>query len=73
MKYVIVEPTCELLHQWMQAGMNIQKLRMDNAGENKKLESRLKSAAWINPVAIEYTARDTLQQNSPVKLVLMPW
>ena len=34
----------------------------------KKLESRLKSAAWKNPVAIEYTARDTLQQNSPVEV-----
>ena len=47
--------------------MNIHKLHLDNAGENKKLESRLKSAAWKNPVAIEYTTRDTLQFNSPVE------
>ena len=32
----------------------------------KKLASRLQSAAWKIPVEIEYTARDTPQQNSPV-------
>ena len=67
-KDAIVEPTCELLHQWMQNGQKIQKLCMDNAGENKKLELRLKSAAWKNPVVIKYTARDTPQHNSPVEV-----
>ena len=32
----------------------------------KKLELRLKRVAWKSPVVIEYTARDTPQQNSPV-------
>ena len=41
---------------------------MDNAGENKKMESRLKSAAWENPVAVEYTTRDTPQNNFPVEV-----
>ena len=41
---------------------------MDNAGENKKLESRLKSVAWKSPVVIEYATRDTPQQNSPVEV-----
>ena len=41
---------------------------MDNAGENKNLESRLKSAAWKIPVGIEYTARHTPQQNMPVEV-----
>ena len=41
---------------------------MDNAGENKKLELRLKSVAWKNPVVIEPTTRDTPQQNSPVEV-----
>ena len=41
---------------------------MDNAGENKKLASRLQSAAWKYPVVIEYTTSDTLQQNSPVEV-----
>ena len=29
----MVEPTCELLHRWGQAGVLIKKLRMDNAGK----------------------------------------
>ena len=33
----------------------------------QKLASRLQSAAWKNPAKIEDTARDTLQQNSPVE------
>ena len=41
MKDAMLEPTCELLHQWMQNGQKIHKLYMDKAGENKKLESRL--------------------------------
>ena len=41
---------------------------MDNAGENKKLELRFKSVAWKTPVVIEYTARDTPQQNSPAEV-----
>ena len=43
---------------------------MDNVGENKKLELRLKSVAWKNPVVIEYTARDMPQQNYPVEVVV---
>ena len=45
-------------------GIVIKKLRMDNAGENIALEKRLKSESWKNPVEVEYTARDTPQQNS---------
>ena len=57
-----------VMHHWWQAGKIISKLRMDNTGENKKLASRLGSAVWKNPVVIEYTARDTPQQNSPVEV-----
>ena len=63
-KNKMIEPTCELMHWWGQAGILIKKLRMDNAGENIALEKRLKSESWKNPVEIEYTARDTPQQNS---------
>ena len=63
-KNKMIEPTCELMHRWGQAGILIKKLRMDNAGENIALEKRLKSESWKNPVEIEYTARDTPQQNS---------
>ena len=41
---------------------------MDNAGENIALEKGLKSESWKNPVEIEYTARDTPQQNSLVEV-----
>ena len=69
----MVEPTNELLHCWGQAGKIISKLQMDNAGENKKLVMQLQSAPWKNPVAVEYTARDTPQQNSPVKVAFYTW
>ena len=39
----MVEPTVELLNQWQQQGIGISYLRMDNAGENLRLEKRLKS------------------------------
>ena len=60
----MIEPTCKLMHRWGQGCIVIKKLRMDNAGENIALEKRLKSEAWKNPVEVEYTARDTPQQNS---------
>ena len=60
----MIEPTCGLMHRWGQVGIVIKKLRMDNAGENIALEKRLKSESWKNPVEVEYTARDTPQQNS---------
>ena len=63
-KNKLVEPTFKMMHQWGQAGILIKKLRMDNAGGNIALEKRLKSESWKNPVEIEYTARDTPQQNS---------
>ena len=63
-KNKMIEPTCELMHQWGQVGILIKKLRMDNVGENIALEKRLKSESWKIPVEIEYTARDTPQQNS---------
>ena len=62
-KNKMIEPTCKLMHWWGQAGILIQKIRMDNAGENIPLEKRLKSESWKNPVEIKYTARDTLQNS----------
>ena len=63
-KNEMIEPTCELFHQWQEEDKKkIKYLRMDGAGENKKLAKRLRSVDWkINP-SIEYTARDTPQQN----------
>ena len=65
LKNVMAQPTCELLHQGWQKYRQVQ---MDNAGKNKKLVMRLQSRSWKNPVVVEYTARDTPQQKSPVKV-----
>jgi hypothetical protein len=37
---------------------------MDNAGENKLLQQRCQSKDWQFDIVVEYTARDTPQQNS---------
>jgi hypothetical protein len=34
----MVEPTCELLNKWKQNGKIVKFMRMDNAGENRKLQ-----------------------------------
>ena len=60
----MVEPTCEEFYQWKLAGKPVQFVRGDNAGENKKLKERLKSADWKLSVDFEWTARATPQQNS---------
>ena len=44
-------------------GIPVKILRMDNAGENRKLVARLKSKDWKHPVIIKWTARDTPQHN----------
>ena len=69
MKNTMMEPTCALLHHWSNAGKSFSKLQMDNAGENKKLESRSKSAAWKNPVAIAELRSKICQ----LKWTFMPW
>jgi hypothetical protein len=43
-------------------------LRMDNAGENKELAERLTHKDWKLPIIVEWTARDTPQQNSPAEV-----
>ncbi|KAL7577787.1 hypothetical protein ACA910_010543 [Epithemia clementina (nom. ined.)] len=60
----MVEPTCEMLHKWQQSNKNVTHLRMDNAGENKKLKERCESKDWKLNVECKFTARDTPQQNS---------
>ena len=60
----IVEPMCERLQHATGRGAQVKYLRQDNAGENLKIQARCKSADWKLPVEIEYTAKDTPQQNS---------
>ena len=60
----MVEPTCEQLHKWQQSNIGITHLRLDNAGENKLLQTRCASKDWKMNCEFEFTARDTPQQNS---------
>ena len=60
----MAEPTCEVFHKWKQEGNPVGIVRCDNAGENKKLEGRYKSADWKLGIDFEWTARATPQQNS---------
>jgi len=66
-KNKMIEPTAELLHQLHEEGNGSAKLRMDNAGENIKLKQRMESSAWKLPIKVEFTARNTPQQNSPAE------
>ena len=40
----MVEPTCKWVHQMKEKAIEIKIVRLDPAGENVKLEIRLKSA-----------------------------
>ena len=64
----MVEPSCVKFNKWHHHGVGITKLCMDNAGENKILKERLQSSDWKLPINVEFTARDTPQQNSPVEV-----
>ena len=60
----MVEPTLEQWMRWHHAGTKVNRVRMDNAGENKRLEARANSADWKElVVSFEYTPRDTPQHN----------
>ena len=59
----MVEPTCELFHQWKIRDKPVKQLRMDNAGENRILEQRAQSSDWKLGITVEYTGRDTPQHN----------
>jgi hypothetical protein len=55
----MVEPTCELFHKWKETGKNLKIVRLDGAGENKKLQKRCDSKDWKLNLKFEFTARDT--------------
>ena len=67
-KKMMIEPTCEKIQVWKDEGKPVKRIRCDNAGENKKLEERLKSVDWkLGDIKFEYTASYTPQQNSRVE------
>ena len=43
-------------------------LRMNNAGENTLLASKINNQKWKLDIEVEYKARDTPQQNSLVEV-----
>ena len=55
-KNAMVEPTCEHLHRWKQAGRGIEIIRCDNAGENEKLQERAGGAEWKFNIEFEHMA-----------------
>jgi hypothetical protein len=64
----LIELACAQLQNWKQAGLGVTHVRLDNAGENTKLQKRTKSAAWKLGLQFEYNARDTRQQNQLAEL-----
>jgi len=61
----MIEPTCEQLFKWQKTNKTVMYIRLDNAGENKRLQKRCESADWKLTITFEeYTARDTPQQNT---------
>jgi hypothetical protein len=64
----MVEPTCVQWNKWKNAGLGVKYVRLDNAGENKKLKERSESSDWKLDIEFEFTARDTPQQNHLAEL-----
>ena len=64
----MIEPTCVMFYKWKQSGKPVKYLRMDNSGENKKLEERMNGASWKLNIDPEYTAASTPQQNHLAEL-----
>ena len=69
----MVEPTCEMMHRWGQAGILIKKLRMDNAGIILHWKRGLKASHGKTQLKLN------IQQEIPhskalwQKLCFMPW
>jgi hypothetical protein len=62
-KNSMVEPTCAKLYKWIQNGIKVKKIRLDNAGENKLLQQRADSKDWKLAIDFEFTSAMMPQQN----------
>ncbi len=67
-KNEFIESMCQKNQAQTARGHPVLIMRQDNAGENKKLKKRFKSAYWKLPVKMEYTAANTPQQNPLVEV-----
>ena len=63
-----VEFVCKLFRYWKRNGKAVMHLRMNNAGENTLLASKINNQKWKLDIEVEYKARDTPQQNSLVEV-----
>ena len=64
----MIEPTCMQINKWKNAGIHVKYIRLDNAGENKKLAQRTESSAWKFNITYEFTGRDTPQRKHLAEL-----
>ena len=62
----MVERTCEFLNLMKSRNVPIKCIRLDPAGENSALQSRVQSVDWqsLQPIKFEFTSRETLQHNN---------
>jgi hypothetical protein len=66
----MIEPTCVQLKKWEQAKKKVDVIRLENGGENVKLEKRASSKDWQLGIKFEYTVQDTPQQNNLAEIRL---
>ena len=66
----MVIPTCIQFTKWKNAGLGVEHVRCDNAGENKLLETKSNGESYNLGLVFEYTARGTPQQNHLAELKL---
>ena len=67
-KDAMIEPTCVLFNKWKEEGNPVTHLRLDNAGENKKLVERMRSSDWKMKLKVEFTPRNSPQYNHLAEL-----
>lgn len=63
----MIEPACEQFKLWEQTDKPVRTIRCDNAGENVKLQKRIKSKDCNFNTKFQYTGRATPQQNGKVE------
>ena len=61
-----IEDFCKYITSLENRGLKVEKIRMDNSGENKKFLVRAKDSDWMLKFQAEFTARNTPQQNGLV-------
>ena len=60
----MIQPVCAFLHRMKQQGNMPTTIRMDNAGENIKLQQAAEGREWKLGLQYEFTAPNTPQQNA---------